>query len=263
MGDLFLALTSLISNNRTARGLNMILYFSALTINQRTMKKVFFLMSCLLATATVSAQTMVFNVQEIKAKEFAQDKIEEAYETCCADMKPNKGGFSFQVIGKGADNGMTHRLVWYWEIGENLWEGTNVQEKAPLWWSQMDNYVEEYGESYSGRVLSRQDRTNDEYEWTHIWDIKINDPNQFKTAHDKIVKTFKEEFKGRWVAFGTYDINYPNGATHWVGVSGKGEHDHIMLYDKLQKQSEFIKLIRERGEAINVRDYMVKNIKAY
>ena len=36
----------------------------------------------------------------------------------------------------------------------------------------------------------------------HIWDIKVDDPNQFKTAHEKIVKKFKEEFKGRWVAFG-------------------------------------------------------------
>ena len=60
----------------------------------------------------------------------------------------------------------------------------------------MNNYVEEWGESYCGRVLSRQDASNEEYEWTHIWDIKINDPNQFKTAHDKIVKTFKKEFEG-------------------------------------------------------------------
>ena len=169
----------------------------------------------------LSAQTIVFNVQEIKAKDFSQSDIEAAYETCCAEMKPNKGGFAFQQIGKGSDDGMTHRLVWYWEMGEDLWKGTNVEEKAPLWWNQMGNYVEEWGESYCGRVLSRQDASNKEYEWTHIWDIRINDPNQFKTAHDKIVNTFKKEFEGRWVAFGTYDINYPNGATHWVGVSGK------------------------------------------
>lgn len=127
----------------------------------------------------------------------------------------------------------------------------------------MGNYVEEWGESYCGRVLSRQDASNKEYEWTHIWDIRINDPNQFKTAHDKIVNTFKKEFEGRWVAFGTYDINYPNGATHWVGVSGKDDHDHMMLYDKLQKQSKFIELLAARGKTENIRDYMVKNIKSY
>ena len=208
----------------------------------------------------LSAQTIVFNVQEIKAKDFSQSDIEAAYETCCADMKPNKGGFAFQQIGKGSDDGMTHRLVWYWEMGEDLWKGTNVEEKAPLWWNQMGNYVEEWGESYCGRVLSRQDASNKEYEWTHIWDIRINDPNQFKTAHDKIVKTFKKEFEGRWVAFGTYDINYPNGATHWVGVSGFSEWELVALYDKMQNQSEFIKLIAERGKTEDVRDYMVENL---
>ena len=116
---------------------------------------------------------------------------------------------------------------------------------------------------FTGRTLSRQVGTNDDYKSTHIWDIKIDNPNQFQNAHDKIVKKFREEFEGRWVAFGTYDINYPNGATHWVGLSGANENDHIIFYDKLQKQSEFIKLIGERGEVENVKDYMVENIKFY
>ena len=36
-----------------------------------------------------------------------------------------------------------------------------------------------------------------------------------------------------------------------------------MLYDELQKQSEFIKLIGERGKTEDVRDYMVTNLKSY
>ena len=222
--------------------------------NNLKMKKIILLITNVLIGVTLSAQTMVFNVQEIKAKDFAQSDIEAAYDTCCGDMKPNKGGFALQVIGKGANNGMTHRLIWYWELGEDLWEGTNVDDKAPLWWSQMSNYVEEWGTSYMGRVLSRQEGTNEDYEWTHIWDLKIDDPNQFKIGHDKIIKKFKTEFEGRWVGFGTYDINYPNGATHWVGVSGKDDHDHVMLLHKLQSQSEFIKMLAERGKSENVRD---------
>ena len=227
------------------------------------MKYIYLLIAGLAFNLNLSAQTIVFNVVEIEAKDFSESDIEAAYETCCADMKPNKGGFALQQIGKGSDDGMTHRLVWYWEMGEDLWKGTNIEDKAPLWWNQMNNYVERWGESYCGRVLSRQDASNEEYEWTHIWDIKINDPNQFKSAHDKIVQTFKKEFEGRWVAFGTYDINYPNGATHWVGVSGKDDHDHMMLYDKLQKQNKFIELLSARGKTENIRDYMVKNIKSY
>ena len=74
---------------------------------------------------------------------------------------------------------------------------------------------------------------------------------------------FKKQFEGRWAAFGTYDINHPNGATHWVGVSGKDDHEHVMLLDELQKQSEFIKLLGERGKVENVRDYMVLSLKTY
>ena len=65
------------------------------------------------------------------------------------------------------------------------------------------------------------------------------------------------------MGFRTYDINYPNGATHWVGVSGLNEYEHIRLYDKLQSQSEFIKLISERGKTEDVRDYLVEPIKTY
>ena len=36
-----------------------------------------------------------------------------------------------------------------------------------------------------------------------------------------------------------------------------------MLYDKLQKQSDFMKLITERGKSENVKDYLVRNIKSY
>jgi hypothetical protein len=36
-----------------------------------------------------------------------------------------------------------------------------------------------------------------------------------------------------------------------------------MLMDKLQSQSEFIKMLAERGKSENVKDYMVKDLKTY
>ena len=53
---------------------------------------------------------------------------------------------------------------------------------------------------------------------------------------------------------GSYDYNGPNGATHWVMVSGKDMEDHLMLYDELQKQDDFYKLLSERGEVERVGD---------
>lgn len=64
------------------------------------MKKYFYLIPFFLVSIFVSAQTMVFNVQEVKVKDYLEDKLEEAYETCCKDMKPNKGGFALQRLGK-------------------------------------------------------------------------------------------------------------------------------------------------------------------
>ena len=49
------------------------------------MKKHVYFILFFLVSIFVSAQTMVFNVQEVKAKDYLEDKLEEAYETCCKD----------------------------------------------------------------------------------------------------------------------------------------------------------------------------------
>ena len=54
------------------------------------MKKIHYLIPLFLVSVFVSAQTMVFNVREVKVKDYLESKLEEAYETCCKDMKPNK-----------------------------------------------------------------------------------------------------------------------------------------------------------------------------
>ena len=68
------------------------------------MKTIFYSVIFLLVSGLISAQTIIFNVQEVKAKKIFPKKMEEAYETCCADMKPNFGGFALQVLGKGFNN---------------------------------------------------------------------------------------------------------------------------------------------------------------
>ena len=41
-----------------------------------------------------------------------------------------------------------------------------------------------------------------------------------------LVKSLPEVFEDRFVGFGTYDVNRPDGATHWVLVSEKFD-DHL------------------------------------
>ena len=134
-------------------------------------------------------------------------------------------------------------------------------DKNDALWAKMVNYVDEWQASYSGRVLSWQNGNAEENRVVHIWDIKVQDQNQFKKGHDNIIKSFKDDFDGRFVGFGTYDIAGPNGATHWVILSGKNRNDNLMLYDKLQKSNKFVKLIQERGTVENVRDFEIEILK--
>ena len=97
----------------------------------------------------------------------------------------------------------------------------------------MDDPNEFTGDAISIRGLvmngSWQEGDTDKNSNVHIWDVKIDDPNLFKAGHDKIVEKYKEDFSGRVVGFGTYDIGRPNGASHWVALSGKNKNDHMKL----------------------------------
>ena len=84
---------------------------------------------------------------------------------------------------------MSHRLIWSWELGVEWYEGIFDPMKEALWWTTLENNVEEYGEEYRGRILSWKGGDS-ENNYTHVWDLKVSNPIQFKIAHDKIIKRF-------------------------------------------------------------------------
>ena len=63
-----------------------------------------------------------------------------------------------------------------------------------------------------------------------------------------LFNAFAADFKDRVVGFGTYDIGLPNGATHWVGLTGEDTQDHLMLYDKMEKKDEGTDILEETQE---------------
>ena len=107
-------------------------------------------------------------------------------------------------------------------------------------------------------MLSWKEGDTDKMPQVHIWDIIPEDAVAFKTNHDKIVKEFAEDFEDRVVGFGTYDIGLPNGATHWVGLTGKDTQDHLMLYDKMEKKKRFLELLAKRGNFKLVKDFELR-----
>ena len=53
----------------------------------------------------------------------------------------------------------------------------------------------------------------------------------------------------------------PNGATHWVALTGKDRMDHLMVQDELEKRSNFIKLLGERGPIEEVKDFEIQILR--
>ena len=216
------------------------------------------------ATITLTGQNMAFSVVEFTAKPYTQKDILKAFNDTYEGVKMNQGGIVLERIGNGRTNGATHRLVYMWTLGVEMMADDAVSDdKGSALWAKMRNFVDKWGTGYSGRILSWQEGDTDKNSNVHIWDIKIDDPNLFKAGHDKIVKKFKEDFSERVVGFGTYDIGRPNGASHWIALSGKDKNDHMMLYDKLQKDPKFIKLIQERGPVTDIKDYEVTILKRF
>ncbi len=216
------------------------------------------------ATITLTGQNMAFSVVEFTAKPYTQKDILKAFNDTYEGVKMNQGGIVLERIGNGRTNGATHRLVFMWTLGVEMMADDAVSDdKGSALWAKMRNFVDKWGTGYSGRILSWQEGDTDKNSNVHIWDIKIDDPNLFKAGHDKIVKKFKEDFSERVVGFGTYDIGRPNGASHWIALSGKDKNDHMMLYDKLQKDPKFIKLIQERGPVTDIKDYEVTILKRF
>ena len=224
--------------------------------------KNFFTVLIVFASLNLSAQTIAFTAIEVKAKPHTQKDVQDAFEKVFEGVEMNKGGVVLERFWNGRTNGMTHRIVFMYPLGEKLMEDEAIDpNKNEAFWAKMNNYLEEWGSGYSGRILSWKEGDTETNNSVHIWDLKVQDPKQFKLGHDKIVETFGEEFTDRVLGFGTYDIGRPNNASHWVVVTGKSRADLMMLYDKLQNSDEFMQLAKERGPAENVKDYELEILR--
>ena len=72
----------------------------------------------------------------------------------------------------------------------------------------MNNYVEEWGPSYSGRTLSWKfgSDNDDDNKVRHGWDLKVKNPKQFKIGHDNLVKRFKFIITTELIGFATIPL---------------------------------------------------------
>ena len=228
------------------------------------MKKIILLLVTLF-TVNATAQQLAFSIVHFKAHENSQNDIAELYEKHYADVKFKSGGIFLERLWQGRENGNTHRFVWVWELGNGGIEGEEIKFKNDAFWAEMNNYVDTWGKHSSGRFLSWKDGDVSKFPFGHLWDITPKDPVAFKKAHDKIVKDASDIFKDRVVGFGTYDINRPNGASHWVVISEKDTDGHLTMHHNLENNyaKEMKAYFENRGEVEHVHDFVVQVLKRY
>ena len=228
------------------------------------MKKLILFIAILISGIAYSQQ-LAFSIVHFKAHENSQNDIAELYEKHYADVKFKSGGIFLERLWQGRENGNTHRFVWVWELGNGGVEGEEIKFKNDAFWAEMNNYVDTWGKHSSGRFLSWKDGDVSKFPYGHLWDITPKDPEAFKKAHDKIVKEASEIFKDRVVGFGTYDINRPNGASHWVVIAEKDTDAHLTMYHNLENNyaKEMKSYFENRGEVEHVHDFVVQVLKRY
>ena len=101
----------------------------------------------------------------------------------------------------------------------------------------------------------------EKYPYVQIWDIIPEDPSAFAKAQTEFVESLPELFKDRFVGFGTYDINRPNGATHWALLSGTNLDDHLKFTNDVQTtySKKFKKYLEDRGAVELIHNFTFDN----
>lgn len=224
-----------------------------------------FIAFILLFSGVLSAQQMAFNFIEVKAKENSEDQIETLFDEFFTDRERKSGGVFLERLRHGREDGSTHRIVFLWELNNGGFVTQPEESEGDAFWRGIRNHVETWGEARAGRIMNINPGDEEKNPVIHIWDIKAEDPSAFAKAQQAMVDALPEAFKDRLVAFGTYDVNKPNGASHWALLSGKDMNDHLSLYQDLQtNHSEtFMTYIKDRGKATQVKDFIVERLKTF
>ena len=221
----------------------------------------FLIFIALITVTTLSSQSFsVFHIQVEKGGEQALLKL---FDDTFGDKEFKSGGVQIEAIHVGDIDGYaSHRIAF---IGDPSNWGT-VDEWEPnefqLFWSRAQDHFE-WKRSASGNFLSYDGGAISEYDYYQIYEIDVDDPAAFKSAHDKIVKQLSDSREGRPVALGDFSIG-GNGASHWVGVGAKNWNDLMIQKSKNESYSkEWQAYFNNRGKVESMRNYTFWVVKRY
>jgi len=229
------------------------------------MKKIKTIIFCLIGVFGFS-QVPSFTVAYFDAKPYQQNEIAEKFDNFYKDIEFNSGGVYLEKLNRGNTMG-THRIVFFGDAANwGMKEGQKESNQRWLFWRNVSDHVESWGDKYSGRILDYNGEVApDHYGYIQIYDIAVSDPEKFLAAHQKIVSQARGLMEDRPVAFGTYDIGSPNGATHWVAVGYKDVRDNIVIKSKMEQElsKEWSEYFKNRGEVINKGNFDLNILRTY
>lgn len=227
------------------------------------MKNLLFLF-ILLISLSVSAQNAfsAIEIQVDRGQEVAVAKLVDDY---MKDAKFKEGsGFNLERLRQGSGD-FTHRFVFYGPIGNRGRVNSDVNEfERDAFWTKVRQYIKK-SRGYSGRVIDWK-QGNDKQNNFLVYYVQVKDPTSYAKAHKTILKKLgNTEFKNRTVAFGTFDIGRPENATHWIGLSGEGTDDLLMMHKNLQEKyvKEVTEYFSNRGEVIDLKDVRIESVAQY
>ena len=229
------------------------------------MKNIKTIIFCLI-TAFGFSQTPSFTVRYFDAKPFQQNEIAEKFDNYYEGVEFNSGGVYLERLGRGNTKG-THRIVYFGDAANwGMKEGQKERSQNTLFWRNISEHIDSWGDAYSGRILDYSgDVAPDHYGYVQIYEIAVSDPEKFISAHKKIVSQARELMEDRPVAFGSFDIGIPNGATHFVAVGYKGVSDNIVMKSKIEQAlaKERKEYFKNRGDVTNTGNFDLRILKTY
>lgn len=219
----------------------------------------------LLCMAFGYAQIPSFTVQYFDAKPWQQTEIASIFDNFYEGVTFKSGGLYLERLGSGNTEG-THRIVFFGD-SENwgMEEDQKTSDQRRAFWREFTDNVESMGPRYTGRIIDYQgEGSPDSYGYVQIYELKVADPESFLKAHKKLVSQLSKTMEGRPVAFGTYDIGLPGGASHWVAVAYKGVGDNLKMKVATEKFSKEWKAYYEaRGEVEQTGNFDLRILKTY
>ena len=224
------------------------------------MKKLLYVF-ILLISAFISAQN-AFSAIEIQVERGQGVAVAKLVDDYMKDAKFKEGsGFNLERLRQGSGD-YTHRFVFYGPIGNRGRVNSDVNKfERDAFWSKVRQYVKK-SRSYSGRVIDWK-QGNDKQDNFLVYFVQVKDPTSYAKAHKTILKKLgNSEFKNRTVAFGTFDVGRPDNATHWIGLSGEGTDDLLMMHKNLQEKhvKELTEYFTNRGEVIDLKDMRIEGV---